>query len=110
MNNIKHLKGTLKSLLEAINGIEGLEHARLGGMTREDLRSATLDVLYDLKNYIGTLPAFQTNAQLTKLDAAFKAAGWDDRGLRWMAECGDEGESVFIVEFTNKKHTEWRIA
>lgn len=98
----------LTELLCTINMFEGTDVAHC-----EPLVTKLRDVHLDLKNLIGIHPDYQTNAGLKKLDAAYKAAGWDLNGLRWTKEKPDdpdEGEDIFIVEFTTTRHTKWRLA
>jgi hypothetical protein len=99
VNNLKHLKGTLKSLLEAINGIEGL-HADPNEFLHEYPRTT----LYHFISHIGCRKEFRTNKAVAKFDAVFEEAAWDDQGLRW----GDDG-LLYIVEFTNPEKTEWEL-
>jgi len=96
----------IKQLLVTINMFEGSDEAHMGRIVT-DLRQSHLT----LKNDIGVHPDYQDNAGLRKLDKAYKAAGWDNNGLRWHCEKGDEdmGEDIFIVEFTNDKHTTWKL-
>ncbi len=94
--------GTLCSLLKVINGLEGLERWQMVERIR--------DLFWDFKNFVGGLREFQDNEQLATLDEEFLRAGWDDQGFRWTKEDGDSIEDIFVVEFTNKEHTEWRLA
>ncbi len=100
---IRHtlVKGTLSTLLPTINGLEGLE--------REQMVERLRDLFYDFKNYIGQLPEWQDNDQLRELDEIFDGAGWEDQGLRWTAEDPGDDEDIFVVYFTNKEHTTWRL-
>lgn len=95
------LSSTLRTLLVTINGLEGLE--------QEDLVHYQRNVLYAFKNWIGTLKGYQTNEHLKVFDATFKAAGWDDNGLRWATEDASCNEDIFIVRFTNEQRTGWVI-
>ena len=97
----------IEQLLTTINMFEGTDEAHMTGLVCV-LRSAHLD----LKNQIAIHPDYQDNKGLAKLDKAYKAAGWDENGLRWTKEKEtDEAEDIFIVEFVpNTKHTQWRIA
>lgn len=96
------VRGTLGTLLPTINGLEGLE--------RESMVERLRELFWDFKNFIGELKEFQTNEQLRELDGVFDAAGWDDQGFRWTKEDGDDDEDIFVVQFTNKEHTEWELA
>jgi hypothetical protein len=95
------ISGPLRSLLVTINGFESLEN--------EVLTRAQRDVLYDYKQWIGTLSGFQTNEHLKAFDATFTAAGWDDQGLRWTRERAEGPADLRIVRFTNEQHTRWEI-
>lgn len=99
MTYVKHLMGTLKSLLETINGLEGL-HADPSEFLHEYPRTT----LYHLISHIGCCQQFRTNEAVAKFDAVFEKAGWDDQGLRW----GDDGR-LYVVEFTNPVKTEWKL-
>ena len=95
--------GTLSTMLPTINGLEGLE--------REQMVERMRDLFWDFKNFIGELPEFQDNEQLATLDKDFDGAGWEDQGLRWTKEDEeDDGEDIFVVQFTNKEHTKWELA
>lgn len=96
----------IHQLLVTINMYEGTGEARIGPIVN-DLR----DVHDDLKNVIGTHPDYQDNEGLAKLDKVYKAAGWDNNGLRWCFEHDRIGEDIFIfiVEFTDNDNTKWRI-
>lgn len=93
--------GTLKSILTAINGLESLERTQMVERQR--------DILWDFKNYIGELKAYQDNEALARFDAAFKGAGWDEQGLRWASVEEYMGDDIFVVRFTNKTNTNWKI-
>lgn len=100
----KLTRGALKSILTAINALEGLDMGELV----EDARS----LLMKLKNEMAANKAFQGNGTLRRLDAVFKAAGWDDQGLRWcVEEDSDHGvPEIWVVHFTDKYHDTWEIA
>lgn len=80
--------GTLRSLLEVINGMEGLE--------REYMADVMRGQLYNYIDYIGALKEFEDAEQLAALDVVFSAAGWDNQGLRWETQHGLFG--LYIVE------------
>lgn len=93
----------ITQLLVTINMFEGTDTKNMD-IIADDLR----DGHTMLKDLIGARSDFQTNGKLATLDAAYKAAGWDENGLRW--ERGDDGVmDIFIVEFTNPEHTKWRL-
>ena len=101
------LCGTLQSMLETINGLEGLDDGK------ERLVTKQRNLLYEFKNWLGTIAEFQQNSDLRKFDDAFKAAGWDDQGIRWTREDPKDTTQpmdVFIVEFSDKNHTRWKVA
>ena len=95
----------ITQLLVTINMFEGTDTPHMERVVYE-LREAHLT----LKNLIGRHPDYQDNAGLQKLDKAYKESGWDENGLRWTTADKDIGEDIFIVEFTNTEHTQWRLA
>jgi len=96
----------IRQLLCTINMFEGTDEAHV-----EPLVEKLRDVHLDLKNLIGRHPAYQANIELKKLDKAYRAAGWDDNGLRWHTEDETAGEDIFIVEFEpNTKQSKWKLA
>jgi hypothetical protein len=92
-NDINLIKGTLKAILETINGLEGLE--------MEFAVDRARSLLIDFKNQLRGLDSFETDQGLAKLDEVFASAGWDDQGLRWA------NEFIFVMEFTDATRTEW---
>ena len=94
----------ITQLLVTINMFEGTDTKNMD-IVMEHLREGHTM----LKDLIGSRSDFQTNGKLATLDAAYKAAGWDENGLRW--ERGEDGiMDIFIVEFLNNEHTKWRPA
>jgi hypothetical protein len=96
---------SLYCLLVAINAAEGCEHVDAMEPYLKALDTAPME----LKNAIGQIDDYQTNEQLETLDAVFKAAGWDDTGLRWTREEGDDEDDIFYVAFTDPDHSRWEI-
>lgn len=91
---LKHVKGTLESILLAINGLEG--------HNAESLVKAQRKILAKYVEYVASI--YLSNIELAKLDNTFACAGWDDQGIRW-----DNGAKprAWIVLFTDSSHVRW---
>ena len=87
---LKHLKGTLYSILTAINGIEGASHGDDAAVVAR--AALTVFVAQSIRHYVT-----ERGLDPTKLDRTFAKAGWDNCGIR------EVGYGAFIVtEQTNK--------
>jgi hypothetical protein len=102
--DMRLLKGTLKSLLVTINGLEGLDFGQLN----EDAREILVGFKNEMERHVG----LQSNVTMQTFDAVFKAAGWDDQGFRWTTEKdSDHGvPEIWLVHFKDKHHNTWEIA
>lgn len=94
----------LFQLMVTINMFEGTDHVMAHDPVcrlRDGLKALIASIQFDAR--------YQTQESVTELDKVFKAAGWDDNGLRWNIDTFGDQHNLHIVEFKNEDHEEWNL-